>query len=67
MTKSPLETIVSLDDIIRQLHKMDSKLEAGQFISVKRDTCRLIAFFENARSEIIKEEKLAEEQRKNAT
>ena len=43
--KSPLENINEVDEIIRQLQKMDSKMNAGQFIGAYRECNRLLAFF----------------------
>jgi len=51
-----LEQIEPVDYLIRQLHKIDSKLQVGQFIAAHREVCRLIAMFENHRKELIKDD-----------
>jgi hypothetical protein len=55
---SPLEQIRDLEEVIRNLHKVNSKLLNGQFIFAHREIGSLIAFFENSRDKIIKEDKL---------
>jgi len=51
--KTLLEDVESVDQIIRDLHKLDSKLQAGQFIAAYRDVNRMIAFFEQVKKNII--------------
>ena len=53
--KSLLENISDLDDIIRQLHKMVSKMRAGQFIDAFRDANSIIARLETNRKEVLAE------------
>ena len=50
---NPLADIDALGDLIRQLHKIDSKLQAGQFIAAWRDNRRIIADLESSKKEII--------------
>lgn len=40
-----------IDDLIRSLQKIDSKLQAGQFIAAYREVRRLIAFLEKVKNE----------------
>lgn len=47
---SPLVQIDELGDLIRQLHKIDSKLQAGQIIAAYRENRRIIAFLEECKS-----------------
>ena len=59
--KSPLEQIQELEEVIRQLHKIDSKLIAGQEVLAYREVNSLLAFFERRKKEIIQEAKRLEE------
>jgi hypothetical protein len=52
---SPLVQIDELGDLIRQLHKLDSKLQAGQFIAAYRENRRLISELESKKVELVKE------------
>lgn len=54
--KSLLEKVNGLDDLIRQLHKMESKMNAGQFIAAWRETRRLIALLERSKQDLIRAE-----------
>ena len=56
--KSPLEQISELDVILRELHKIDSKLLSGQVIYAHRDIGRLVAILDKYKTDIIKEEKV---------
>lgn len=58
--KNPLETLSELEDIIRELHKLDSKMMAGQFILAWRDLRRLLALFESKKAELVREAKKLE-------
>lgn len=55
--KSPMETLNDLEEVIREIHKLDSKMLAGQFIPAWRDLRKLLAFFEEKKTELIKESK----------
>ena len=59
--KSPLEQIQELEEVIRQLHKIDSKLLAGQEVLAYREVNSLLAFFERRKREIIQEAKKNQE------
>lgn len=52
--KSIFEEIETLDKIIREMHKIDSKMVAGQFIGAYRELRRVTAFFEQHKAYIIK-------------
>jgi len=54
--KSLLENVNELDEVIRQLHKMESRLRSGQIIDAHRECCRLIACFESCKKNLIKSE-----------
>ena len=54
--KNLLESVTELDDLIRQLHKMESRLRSGQIIDAHRECCRLIAYFDTAKKNLIKYE-----------
>jgi hypothetical protein len=60
--KSLLENVNTIDDIIRQLQKMESKMVMGQVIGAYRECCKLIAFFVRAKQELIRAE---EKEKKN--
>ena len=53
--RPPLGQISYLDSLIRQLSKIDSKLQAGQFIAVFRENRRVLALLEKERLELKKE------------
>lgn len=48
-----MEQVEVLDDIIRQLHKIDSKMLSGQFIPAYRDIRRVLAFFEQQKNNLL--------------
>ena len=50
---SPLVQMDDLGDLIRQLQKIDSKLQAGQFIAVYRENRRIIAFLEESKKKLV--------------
>jgi len=52
---SPLAQIDELGDLIRQLHKLDSKLQAGQFIAAYRENRRLISELETKKTAMVKD------------
>ena len=52
--KSPLEQVSELEGLIRQLVKLDSKMQAGQFIAAYRENRRIIAELEKSKQRIIK-------------
>lgn len=47
----------SLVETIRQLHKIDSKLDAGQVIRAYREIGKLISLFEKSKQDIIRDSK----------
>jgi hypothetical protein len=51
--KTVLEKVEGLDDLIRQLRKMESRLRAGHFIDCNRDVCRMIAALEKEKRDVI--------------
>ena len=53
--KSLLEQVNGLDDLIRQLRKMASKMTAGQFIDAWRECNRLVSSLERAKQDLIKD------------
>ena len=55
--KSPLEQVNSIDELISQMQKIDSRMMVGHFIDAWRDVKRIIAALEKAKSDIIQEEK----------
>lgn len=63
--KSLLEQLEPVEHLIRQLHKIDSKLQAGQFIAAYRDVRRLISVYEQHKDELIKNTQDQKEQGKN--
>lgn len=65
--KSPLEQIQSLEEIIRQLSKIDSKLIAGQIVLAHRENWKLITNFRKQKFAIIQEEKLKKQEDKTIT
>jgi len=54
--KSILDEVEDINSILRQLHKLDSKMQSGQFIGAYRDLHRIIAFFEMAKKNAIANE-----------
>jgi len=54
--KSLLEQVNELDVLIRQMHKMISKMNAGQFIDAYREANRIAALLEKAKRDLIKNE-----------
>ena len=53
-----LKDVKIIDDVIRQLTKIDSKMQVGQFIGADRDVKRLISFFEQHKVNIIAGEEI---------
>jgi len=51
---SLLNDINDLDEIIRQMQKMESKMRSGQFIDAWRDCNRIISSLMRNRQDIIK-------------
>lgn len=51
--KSLLDKLNEVEGLLRTLHKMDSKMRAGQWIDAWRENGRLIAFLNNAREKIL--------------
>jgi len=51
--ETPLTVINELDDMIRELQKIDSKFHAGQFLALYRENRRIIAYLENKKTEFI--------------
>lgn len=52
-----LEDLTEIEYLIRQLYKIDSKLESGQFIGAYRDNRRVIARLESRRKYILSAQK----------
>jgi hypothetical protein len=52
--KSLLEQVNELDDLTRKLHKMESKMRAGQWIDAWRECCRIIAALEKNKQDLLK-------------
>ena len=50
---NPLEDLTEIEYLIRQLYKIDSKLEAGKFIQAYRENRRIIARLESHKKKII--------------
>lgn len=50
---SPLREIEALNDLIRQLQKIDSKFHAGHFLALYRENRRIIAQLETQKSQFI--------------
>jgi hypothetical protein len=55
--KNPMEQMNEIEDVIRQLHKLEAKLMNGQFIMAYRDNRRLISKFENIKHDLIESTK----------
>jgi len=53
---SPLEQVEELGVLIRELHKIDSKMEAGQFIAAWRANRKLIAEYERKKIMLMSQE-----------
>ena len=51
--KSLMNDIAELETLIRELHKIDSKLLAGQIIPAWRDNRRIIALLEKNRNSLL--------------
>jgi hypothetical protein len=51
--KSLLEQVKELDGLIRRMHKMESRCRSGQWIDVYRECCRIIAFLEKSKQDLI--------------
>ena len=54
--KSLLENVNELDDLIRQLHKMESRMRSGQWIDAWRDNNRITAYLEKKKQDVISSE-----------
>ena len=52
--KNPLEQLSELEYLIRQLTKVDSKMQAGQFIAAYRENRRIIAELEAVKQQLVK-------------
>ena len=59
---TPLERVSGLEYLIRQLTKLDSKLEAGHVIQAWRENRRIIAELERAKQELIQKESKKDEE-----
>lgn len=51
--KSLLERVSKLDNLLRQLHKIESKMHAGQFIAAWRELRGVIKMLEDSRKDLI--------------
>ena len=54
---NPLLELDQLSDLIRQLHKIDAKMQAGQFIAAFRENRSVIAQLENAKKDLLASER----------
>jgi len=54
--RSPLEQVNELDDLIRQLHKMESKMRVGQWIDAWREVNRIISYLARKKEDVMKAE-----------
>ena len=52
--KSLLEETVELDNVIRQMRKMESKMRSGQWIDAWRDCNKVISLLEKSKEDIIR-------------
>jgi len=50
---SPLVQVDELGELIRELHKIDSKLQAGQFITAYRENRRIIALLDDRKKKLL--------------
>lgn len=55
MKNNPFEQVSVLSDLIRGLQKIDSKMQAGQFIAAWRENRRILAMLEDIKKEILKD------------
>jgi hypothetical protein len=62
---SPLEQVDDLHRYIRELHKIGSKMEAGQFFGAFRSLKRIEAEFERVKAAIITNAELVKVDSKN--
>ena len=53
MAINPLVELDELGDLVRQMHKIDSKMHAGQFIDAHREIHRIIAEMEEAKKTLV--------------
>ena len=51
--KNLLNDIKKLDDLIRQLQKMESKMRSGQWIDAWRELTRVLSTLRSSREEVI--------------
>lgn len=51
---SPLEQVNELDNLIRQLQKMESKMRVGQWIDSWREVNRVIAYLVRKKESVMK-------------
>ena len=51
--KNLLNDVKKLDEIIRQLQKMESKMRSGQWIDAWRELTRIVADLKKSREEVI--------------
>lgn len=54
---TPLQDLSEIEFLIRQLYKIDTKLESGKFIQAYRENRRVIARLEGHRKNIIEKDK----------
>ena len=59
--KSLLEQVSGVDNLHRQLQKMESKMRSGQFIEAWKDCTRLIAALDRAKIDLIKAKEESED------
>ena len=51
--KSLLEQVTSLDELIRQLHKIESKMRSGQIIDAWRGVCSMIGSLNQSKKDLL--------------
>ena len=51
--KSLLDNVNELDFLIRQHHKIESKMQSGQFLGAHRELCRVMAYLQKAKQDLI--------------
>jgi hypothetical protein len=55
---SLLKEVTEIDNLLRQLQKMESKLRSGQIIDAWRELCRIMALLNTLKENLIKEAEL---------
>ena len=50
-----LRDIEQVDYIVRQLQKIESKMQVGHFIPAYRELCRMVGYFLKVKQDILRE------------